>query len=137
MDQYIQLLFSICQYTYQQPPSVPLAITALYWRAWQILLIITALDPKGFGLLAWEKYATLRLLMEMVITDDYNYPPQSSVTNEMNIEQFRNFETQACFYEKQEILEFENGFEVKQGSKIIRTEANSKLIGQVMKLDPT
>ena len=129
MVHYIQLLFSICQYTYQQLPSVPLAITALYWRAWQILLIITALDPKGFGLLAWEKYPTLRLLIEMVITDDYNYPPQSSVTDEMNIEQFRNFETQACFYEKQEILEFENGFEVKQGSKIIRTEANSKLIG--------
>ncbi len=47
------------------------------------------------------------------------------------------FEKKACFFEKQEILEFENGFELKQGSKIVRTEANSKLIGQVMKFDPT
>lgn len=137
MDQFIQSLFSICQYTYQNPPNVPLAITALYWRAWQILLLITALDPKGFGLVAWEQYPTLRLLMEMVMTDDYSYPPQSSVTNEMSIDQFRNFETQASFYEKQEILEFENCFELKQGSKIVRTEMNSKLIGQVMKFDPT
>jgi integrator complex subunit 1 len=160
IEQFIQSLFNICQYTYQNPPTVPLAVTVLYWRAWQILLIVTALDPKGFGLVAWEKYPTLRLLMEMVMTEDYNYPPQSSITDEMNVDQFRSFETQvniccfdkfgflfyivytpeylkACFYEKQEILEFENLFEMKQASKIVRTEANSKLIGQVMKFDPT
>lgn len=136
MDQFIQSLFSICQYTYQNSPNVPLAITALYWRAWQILLIITALDPKGFGLVAWEKYPTLRLMMEMVMTDNYTYPPQSSITDEMSVEQFHNFEIQASYYEKQEILDFENCFELKQGSKIIRTEENSKLIGQVMKFDP-
>ncbi len=94
MDVFMQTLFGICQYTYQTPPCVPLAITALYWRAWQILLILTALDPKGFGLVAWEKYPTLRLLMEMVMTEDYNYPPLSSVTDEMNVEQFRTFESQ-------------------------------------------
>lgn len=71
------------------------------------------------------------------MTDDFNYPPQSSITNEMSVEQFRNFETQACIHENQEILEFENSFELKQGSKVVRNESNSKYIGQVMKLDLT
>ena len=100
IEQFIQSLFGICLYTYQNPPTVPLAVTVLYWRAWQILLIVTALDPKGFGLVAWEKYPTLRLLMEMVMTEDYNYPPQSSITDETNVDQFRSFETQVnlfCF----------------------------------------
>ncbi len=47
MDQFVQSLFNICLYTYQNPPTVSLAVSVLYWKAWQILLIITALDPKG------------------------------------------------------------------------------------------
>ncbi len=47
MDNFIELLFSICLYTFQNPPTVSLAVTVLYWKAWQILLIIAALDPKG------------------------------------------------------------------------------------------
>lgn len=137
IDEFIELLFSICLYTYQTPPTVTLSVGVLYWKAWQILLIIAALDPKGFGLIAWEKYPTLRLLMEMIMTEDYNYPPQSSITDEYSVEKFHALEIQACTSEKQEILEFENYFELKQASKIIRTEANSNLIDKVMKFDPT
>jgi hypothetical protein len=43
IDSFVELLFSICLYTYQNPPTVSLAVTVLYWKAWQILLIITAL----------------------------------------------------------------------------------------------
>lgn len=137
IDDFIELLFSICLYTYQNPPTVTLAVTVLYWKAWQILLIIAALDPKGFGLIAWEKYPILRLLMEMIMTEDYNYPPQPSITDEFTIDRFHQLEISACSIEKQEILEFENFFELKQASKIVRTEANSNLIDKVMKFEPT
>jgi integrator complex subunit 1 len=133
MDQFVQSLFDICMYKYQVPST--LVVSVLYWRAWQILLIAACLDPKGFGFTAWEQYPTLRMLMEMIMTDDYNYPPQSSITEEMNVEKFKTMEAQICTFEKQEILEFENSFEMKQGS-IVRNEANSKLIGQIMKFDP-
>jgi len=111
IDQFVQSLFSICLYRYQ--PS--LIVTVLYWRAWQILLIVSALDPKGFGLTAWEKYPTLRLLMEMIMCDDYNFPPQSSLTEEITVDKYRYDENQVCLIEKQEILDFENKFEMKQG----------------------
>ena len=50
------------------------------------------MKKKGFGLLAWEKYPTLRLLMEMTMTDDYNFPPQSSICDEFTSEKYRTIE---------------------------------------------
>ena len=91
-DTFIQLLFNICLYRAQSPPS--LAVSVLYWRAWQILLILTALDPRSFGQTAWDHYPTLRLLMEMIMLDDYNYPPQSSITEDHSAENYLAFETQ-------------------------------------------
>jgi integrator complex subunit 1 len=133
IDQFVQSLFNICLYKYQGPST--LVVTVLYWRAWQILLIVSALDPKGFGLTAWEQYPTLRVMMEMIMIDDYNFPPQSSITEEMTIEKFRFIDNQVGQIEKQEILEFENMFEMKQGN-MVRNETNSKFIGNVMKFDP-
>ncbi|PSN34193.1 Integrator complex subunit 1 [Blattella germanica] len=45
-----------------------LAIANLYWKAWIMLLILSAHNPNTFGSVAWEKYPTLRTLMEMCIT---------------------------------------------------------------------
>ena len=115
IDQFVKALFNICVYKYQ--PAQTLVVTVLYWRAWQILLIVSALDPKGFGYTAWQQYPTLRLLMEMIMSDDYNFPPQSSLTEEISVDTYRLMENQASLNEKQEILEFENKFEMKQGSK--------------------
>jgi integrator complex subunit 1 len=53
IEQFVQSLFNICIYKCQVQTN--LVVTLLYWRAWQILLIVSALDPKGFGLTAWEK----------------------------------------------------------------------------------
>jgi hypothetical protein len=52
------------------------------------------------------------------------------------LDKFRAIEAQAVLFEKQEILEIENLIEIRQGTDIIRTEANSKLIGQIMLFDP-
>ena len=78
IEAFVTTLFHICLYKYQVPAK--LVVSVLFWKAWQILLILSALDPKVFGRMTWEQYPTLRLLMEMIMTEDYNYPPQSSIT---------------------------------------------------------
>ncbi|RNA14309.1 Integrator complex subunit 1 [Brachionus plicatilis] len=133
MDSFMDILFQICMYKYQDPPN--LVVTVLYWKCWQILLLISALDPIEFGIKGWHKYPTLRLLMEMVMTEDYNFPPHCSINGNMTYEKYKSMEATAIQLEKAEILEFENMFEAKQGTSN-KTEANSKLIGQVMKFDP-
>jgi integrator complex subunit 1 len=84
-----------------------------------------------------HSYPTLRVMMEMIMTDDYNFPPQSTLTDEMAMERFRAIENQTCQSEKQEILEFENLFGTKQGLSVRFTETNSNLISRVMKFEPT
>lgn len=143
-DTFVHNLFSICMYKIQSAAPTPtLVVSVLYWRAWEILLLLAALDPKTFGRTAWCTYPTLKLLMEMVMLDDYNYPPQSSVLDDSSTERWRALEAQACGNERAEILEFENWYEKSQaektGSVVVttRNETNSQLIGQVMKFDPT
>lgn len=78
IEQFVTVLFNLCLYKFQVPSKF--TITVLYWKACQVLVNLSALDPKGVGKHMWEKYPTIRLLMEMLITDDYNFPPQSSIT---------------------------------------------------------
>ena len=91
-DVFVQSLFNMCLYSSQTTSS--LALSVPYWKAWQILLILSALDPRGFGSIGWETYPTLRLLMEMVITEDYAFPPASSITDQLGTEHFRAIENQ-------------------------------------------
>ena len=103
VDQYLNALFKIALYEFPKEYSLilpksfnppVLAISSFYWKTLQILLILTASDPKGFGHIAWENYPTLRLLMEIIMTDDYSFPPQSCLTNEVTDEKFRAIENQ-------------------------------------------
>lgn len=94
-DAFVQLLFIICLYRGQSPPS--LTVSMLYWRAWQCLLILAAVDPKQFGQIAWNHYPTLRVLMEMIMIDDYSFPPQSSILNDATVEAFRIADNQVNF----------------------------------------
>lgn len=131
-DTFVQLLFNICLYRAQ--PT--LAVSVLYWKAWQCLLILTAVEPKQFGQAAWEHYPTLRLLMEMIMIEDYSFPPQSSIVDESAADKFRLSDAQAMQLERNEIVEFENSFAAGDPTKVLKTEATSQLIGQVMKFDP-
>ena len=106
VDQYLNALFKLVFYprdysSLMLPKGVNpplLAISSYYWKTIQILLILTALDPKGFGYIAWESYPTLRYLMEIIMTDDYTFPPQSCLTNEFTIDKFRAIENQVHFF---------------------------------------
>lgn len=71
----IDFFFNLCSYNYPENFTLPLgyippklAITNLYWRVWLMLLILAAHNPLTFGSLAWNKYPTLKMFMEMCIT---------------------------------------------------------------------
>lgn len=71
----IDFFFNLCSYNYPENITLPLgyippklAISNLYWKVWLILLILAAHNPLSFGSLAWNKYPTLRMFMEMCIT---------------------------------------------------------------------
>lgn len=69
------LFFNLCSYNPPENIVLPagyaaptMAITSLYWKTWLMLLIVAAHNPSTFGSLAWNKYPTLKTLMEMCIT---------------------------------------------------------------------
>lgn len=97
----IDLLFNLSAYRHPETTELPagyvppnLAVCSLYWKAWIILLIYCAHVPHIFGALAWEKYPTLRVLIEMCITNNFVFPITSD-------------EQQLIALEKQKILEYE------------------------------
>ncbi|CAG5115061.1 unnamed protein product, partial [Candidula unifasciata] len=115
------------------PPN--LAISGLSWKAWLTLLIITAYNPSVFGEAAWQKYSTLQTLMEMVMTNNYTFPPPTTAVDEKMVEEYRARERQLRQQEIQLILEFETHLAAAT-SKVAITESNSLLIGQLNLNDP-
>ncbi|XP_015974610.2 integrator complex subunit 1 isoform X3 [Rousettus aegyptiacus] len=115
-----------------QPPS--LAISTLYWKAWPLLLVVAAFNPESIGLAAWEEYPTLKMLMEMVMTNHYSYPP-CTLTDEETRAEMSARELQISQREKQEILAFE-GHLAAASTKQTITESSSLLLSQLTSLDP-
>ncbi|KAG9476971.1 hypothetical protein GDO78_002385 [Eleutherodactylus coqui] len=115
-----------------QPPN--LAISTLYWKAWPLLLVVAAFNPENIGLAAWDEYPTLKMLMEMVMTNNYSFPP-CTVTDEETRTEIINRELQISQREKQEILAFESHLAAASTKQTI-TESNSLLLSQLTSLDP-
>ncbi|KAJ3581991.1 hypothetical protein NHX12_016009 [Muraenolepis orangiensis] len=115
-----------------QPPN--LAISALYWKAWLLLLVVAAFNPQKIGLASWDGYPTLKMLMEMVMTNNYSFPP-CTVTDEDTKTEMINRELQTSQREKQEILAFESHLAAASTKQTI-TESNSLLLSQLTTLDP-
>eukprot|EP00116_Pleurobrachia_bachei_P007085 sb/3467347/ len=105
------------------PPH--LVISSHYWRSWQILLVLAAFNPTTVGALAWEKHPTLRGLMEMVITNNYQFPP-----NSFNYQETLLAEKQLITAEESDILVFEGHLAASRGVKI--SKMNSQLLNQLM-----
>lgn len=75
----IDFLFSMAEYHHPENINLPvdyeppkLSITVLYWKAWLILLMISAHNPSSFGAFCWNHYPTMKILMEMCITNQFN-----------------------------------------------------------------
>ncbi|ESO87352.1 hypothetical protein LOTGIDRAFT_107278 [Lottia gigantea] len=136
----IDALLNLCTYRYPENITLPkgytpptLAISALYWKAWSMLLTLTAFNPGTFGLAAWDNYPTLKVLMEMVMTNNYKFPPPTTATDEKLIEDIKNRERQIHQKEVQEIIEFETHL----AGKTTITEVNSHLVNQLTTMDPS
>ncbi|XP_041062638.1 integrator complex subunit 1 [Carcharodon carcharias] len=139
--QLIDAVLNLCTYHHPeniqlppgyQPPA--LAISSLYWKAWLLLLVVNAFNPQNIGLAAWEGYPTLKMLMEMVMTNNFSYP-QCTVTDEETRSDMINRELQMSQREKQEILAFESHLAAASTKQTI-TESNSLLLSQLTSLDP-
>ncbi|KAK4876341.1 hypothetical protein RN001_012763 [Aquatica leii] len=138
----VDLFFNLCSYNYPEniilPPGyIPpnLAIASLYWKAWLILLIIAAHNPTTFGSLAWNKYPTLRTLMEMCITNHFSFPPPTMTSGGENIDDYSSKELQNIALERQKIIEFESHL-AAASTKVEITEQTSLLLSQLMELKP-
>jgi len=75
----IDFLFSMSEYHHPENIRLPsdyeppkLAIIAFYWKAWLILLMISAHNPSSFGAFCWDHYPTMKMMMEICITNQFN-----------------------------------------------------------------
>ncbi|XP_053468879.1 integrator complex subunit 1 isoform X2 [Ictalurus furcatus] len=139
--QLIDAVLNLCTYHHPeniqlpagyQPPN--LAISTLYWKAWLLLLVVTAFNPQKIGLAAWDGYSTLKMLMEMVMTNNYSYPPCTVADEETKTEMISR-ELQISQKERQEILAFESHLAAASTKQTI-TESNSLLLCQLTSLEP-
>ncbi|MCI4392221.1 hypothetical protein PGIGA_G00143530 [Pangasianodon gigas] len=139
--QLIDAVLNLCTYhhpeniqlpTGYQPPN--LAISTLYWKAWLLLLVVAAFNPQKIGLAAWDGYPTLKMLMEMVMTNNYSYPPCTVADEETKTEMISR-ELQISQKERQEILAFESHLAAASTKQTI-TESNSLLLSQLTSLEP-
>ncbi|XP_067931599.1 integrator complex subunit 1-like [Watersipora subatra] len=112
-----------------KPPH--LAILSMYWKSWLLMLIIAAFNPVTFAKHIWKLYPTLEMMMEMVMTNVYSFPP---VTSGDAFERMNAQERQIIELEKHEILEFE-GHLAAATSKVPITESNSLLLSELISMN--
>ncbi|EDW09794.1 integrator complex subunit 1 [Drosophila mojavensis] len=127
----IDFLFSMSEYHHPENIQLPedyeppkLAIIAFYWKAWLILLMISAHNPSTFGAFCWDHYPTMKLLIEICITNQFN----SFVSNKD--------ELQIITVERDHILQFETYLAAQTSPHAVITEENAILITQLMLMDP-
>lgn len=135
----IDLIFNLSLYTVPENAHLPhgyrppkMTITAQYWKAWTMLLLVTAHNPGVFGRLAWESYPTLRMMMEMCITNSFVFPPPTLLSVGEKPEDMMNQELMLVAKDKEVIIELEEYLAQKS-----ITEQNSLLVSQTMSLDPS
>ena len=114
-----------------------MALARRYWSVWNILLIVSSLNPATFGNTSWLNYPTLRYLMEMVMTQNYEFPPPTQISDDVSADDIRARERQVAELEKQEIIEFEVLLAKATKNKPPTGEADSLLVPMLIRMDPT
>ncbi|XP_017070311.1 integrator complex subunit 1 [Drosophila eugracilis] len=127
----IDFLFSMSEYHHPENIRLPpdyeppkLAIIAFYWKAWLILLMISAHNPSSFGAFCWDHYPTMKMMMEICITNQFN----NSAANKD--------ELQIITVERDHILQFETYLAAQTSPHAVITEETAILITQLMLMDP-
>ncbi|EDW74464.1 uncharacterized protein Dwil_GK21929 [Drosophila willistoni] len=127
----IDFLFSMSEYHHPENIRLPsdyeppkLAIIAFYWKAWLILLMISAHNPSTFGAFCWDHYPTMKMLIEICITNQFSTPTT------------HKDELQTITVERDHILQFETHLAAQTSPHAVITEENAILITQLMLMDP-
>ncbi|GBP49811.1 Integrator complex subunit 1 [Eumeta japonica] len=127
-----EYIFQLCQYHHPDNITLPLgytapslAITSLYWRAWLVLVMLAAHNPHSFAEHVYHKYPTLKALIEMCITNEFN-PENVGVVGGADGEA-----------ERAAILQLETHLAAASNAKLPITEHTSRLLSQLTMLDPT
>ncbi|CAF1114471.1 unnamed protein product, partial [Didymodactylos carnosus] len=137
---FILKLFELSRYTYLQQIILPstyhppnLAVTAIYWKCCLICLLLASQNTQIFGKYIWENIVQVRIFMEMLLTGDYNYPPQSWLLSLQNQSQDKFHMNELIMLQNEEdlILELEQFLASPQTI----TRLNSELLGKVCLLD--
>lgn len=146
----IDFLFSMSEYHHPENIRLPsdyeppkLAIVAFYWKAWLILLMISAHNPSTFGAFCWDHYPTMKMLMETCITNQFN----SFTSHKDELQVFFFFYLilisilienifQIVTVERDHILQFETYLAAQTSPHAVITEENAILITQLMLMDP-
>lgn len=124
--------------TYKPPENIKLpasyeapsmAINDWYWKVWLQVLLITSHNSATIGPLV-KDYPTLSIMIEMVITNCFDYPPPSRQNEDLLIN-----EQQVQSIEKQQILQFESHL-AAGSTKIQINESNSLLLSKLITFDP-
>ncbi|XP_061404832.1 integrator complex subunit 1 [Lethenteron reissneri] len=139
--QLLEAVLNLATYHYPENIHLPagytpptLAISNLYWKAWLLLLVVMAFNPQNIGQVAWEDYPTLKMMMEMAMTNNYAFPP-CTVGDEESRAELTARELQMAQVERQDILQFESHLAAASTKQTI-TQANSLLLPQLMTFDP-
>lgn len=109
------------------PPSM--AISDWFWKVWLQILLITSHNPSTIGTLA-KNYPTLSIMIEMIITNCFEYPPPSRLNEDLTTN-----EQQVQTFEKQQILQFESHL-AAGSTKMQINEGNSLLLSKLITFDP-
>lgn len=138
----LDAVLNLCAYHHPKDIILPsgyaapkLAIGNLYWKGWILLTIVASLNPVTIGHSGWENFPMLKCLMEMLMTNNFTFPPPTAaVTSEENEETIAQ-ELQLAQAEKEEILLFESHLAAAT-TKVTITENNSLLLSQLITMDP-
>ncbi|CAG0917832.1 unnamed protein product [Notodromas monacha] len=134
--QFPDLLFKLTQYFHPEGTNFPenysaptIAIVSHYWKAWQVLVLVTAHNPASFGEFAYEEFPTLALFLEMCITNQFSWLPVGVLPRD-KCEELRVKEAQAVAFEKPKMLEYEFFL----AGRVV-SEESSQLLSTVITLD--
>ncbi|VDN31070.1 unnamed protein product [Gongylonema pulchrum] len=125
---------------YRPPPTFSirenelpsLAVRTLYWKAWLISLVWTSLNTDTLFKKAYYKYPNLKVLMQIILTWDYSFPPLASWGDSADAAKIIEDDEEAAYEEKMSIKQLEArlaGMEV--------SDADSKLLNKLCALDIT
>eukprot|EP01103_Thecamoeba_quadrilineata_P004502 TRINITY_DN1423_c0_g1_i4.p1 TRINITY_DN1423_c0_g1~~TRINITY_DN1423_c0_g1_i4.p1 ORF type:complete len:1180 (-),score=244.91 TRINITY_DN1423_c0_g1_i4:530-4069(-) len=124
---------------YRQDESKSFAVTNWFWHACLVLLLLSTFNAALIGRKIWKEVPSLKLLMEMLITRSWSFPPyvpwDYSGSGPLTKETIQENEVRYQRAEREQILAFETSLAARSDPSTKIDETNSVLISQLMRFD--